>query len=77
MGKIESHRNFWRSAAEVALAKHWLKTQVLLLDEPLSTLDLKLRKQMQIELKRLQSETGITFMLSLMIKRSAYRCRTA
>ncbi len=34
---------------------------MLLLDEPLSALDLKLRKEMQIELKRLQSETGITF----------------
>ncbi len=35
--------------------------KVLLLDEPLSALDLKLRKEMQVELKRLQSETGITF----------------
>mgnify|MGYP001342995157 CR=1 FL=1 len=35
--------------------------QVLLLDEPLSALDLKLRKQMQIELKRLQRKLGITF----------------
>jgi spermidine/putrescine transport system ATP-binding protein len=35
--------------------------KVLLLDEPLSALDYKLRKEMQIELKRLQSETGITF----------------
>ncbi|HYD98504.1 MAG TPA: ABC transporter ATP-binding protein [Alphaproteobacteria bacterium] len=35
--------------------------KVLLLDEPLSALDLKLRKEMQIELKRLQRETGITF----------------
>ncbi len=35
--------------------------KVLLLDEPLSALDLKLRKEMQSELKRLQSETGITF----------------
>jgi spermidine/putrescine transport system ATP-binding protein len=46
----------------VALARALApKPQVLLLDEPLSALDLKLRKQMQIELKRLQSETGITF----------------
>jgi spermidine/putrescine transport system ATP-binding protein len=36
---------------------------VLLLDEPLSALDLKLRKEMQSELKRLQRETGITFLL--------------
>ncbi len=34
---------------------------MLLLDEPLSALDYKLRKEMQIELKRLQNETGITF----------------
>ena len=37
------------------------KPKVLLLDEPLSALDLKLRQAMQIELKRLQLETGITF----------------
>jgi spermidine/putrescine transport system ATP-binding protein len=37
------------------------KPQVLLLDEPLSALDYKLRKEMQIELKRMQHETGITF----------------
>lgn len=35
--------------------------KVLLLDEPLSALDLKLRKAMQIELKHIQRETGITF----------------
>ena len=37
------------------------RPRVLLLDESLSALDLKLRKDMQIELKRLQAETGITF----------------
>jgi spermidine/putrescine transport system ATP-binding protein len=38
-----------------------LKPKVLLLDEPLGALDLKLRKQMQHELKHLQQELGITF----------------
>jgi spermidine/putrescine transport system ATP-binding protein len=37
------------------------RPKVLLLDESLSALDMKLRKEMQIELKRLQAETGITF----------------
>jgi len=37
------------------------KPKVLLLDEPLGALDLKLRKQMQFELKRLQKKLGITF----------------
>lgn len=46
----------------VALARALApKPKVLLLDEPLSALDFKLRKEMQVELKRLQNETGITF----------------
>ena len=46
----------------VALARALApQPRVLLLDEPLSALDLKLRKEMQTELKRLQVETGITF----------------
>lgn len=46
----------------VALARALApQPEVLLLDEPLSALDLKLRKEMQGELKRLQIETGITF----------------
>ena len=46
----------------VALARALApRPKVLLLDEPLSALDLKLRKSMQMELKRLQMETGITF----------------
>jgi spermidine/putrescine transport system ATP-binding protein len=48
----------------VALARALApRPKVLLLDEPLSALDLKLRKEMQGELKRLQRETGITFVL--------------
>ncbi len=46
----------------VALARALAnRPKVLLLDEPLSALDLKLRKDMQIELKRIQHDTGITF----------------
>ena len=46
----------------IALARALVnRPEVLLLDEPLGALDLKLRKHMQLELKRIQSEVGITF----------------
>ncbi|MDP1851800.1 MAG: ABC transporter ATP-binding protein [Candidatus Planktophila sp.] len=48
-----------RAALARALAK---KPKVLLLDEPLAALDLKLRKSMQIELKRIHRATGTTFL---------------
>nr|MDT0524182.1 ATP-binding cassette domain-containing protein [Streptomyces sp. DSM 41633] len=46
-----------------AVLARWLLRgcRVLLLDEPLGALDLKLRRQMQLELKRIQTEVGITF----------------
>lgn len=50
------------------------KPRLLLLDESLSALDYKLRKQMQNELKALQRKLGITLFLSLTIRKKRSPC---
>jgi len=62
----------------VALARALVnRPLLLLLDEPLSALDTNLRKQMQSELKALQRELGITFLLSPTIRKKPWRSPTA
>lgn len=63
-GSRASHAMSGGQRQRVALARALImRPKVLLLDEPLSALDKKLREQMQVELRRLQRAVGITFIL--------------
>ena len=59
----------------VAIARSLVnEPEILLLDEPLGALDLKLRKEMQLELKRLQREMNITFIYVTHDQEEALTC---
>jgi spermidine/putrescine transport system ATP-binding protein len=64
LGKRAAHELSGGQRQRVALARALvMRPKVLLLDEPLSALDKKLREQMQVELRHLQKSVGITFVL--------------